>query len=106
MMKILFAGVMVLSFAQIARAENNTVANAYALCQVIDGTGLGSAPCDVSGWNQSVTAVLDMNSEEARSLCSQVATMVHQKGMTFDDGWTLQIQSPYSNGSSIAYCQL
>lgn len=87
-------------------AAADTVSNAYALCSVIDSTGLASAPCEVSGWNSSVTAVIDMNSGEARKLCSQIAGLMRQKGLSFDKGWTFQIQSPYSGGNSIAFCPL
>lgn len=87
-------------------AENRTVDFAYALCSVVDNTGLASAPCEVSGWNQSVTTTIDMNSGEARKLCAQVAGMMASKGAHFDRGWTFQIKSPYSGGNSIAYCNL
>jgi hypothetical protein len=87
-------------------AAADTVSNAFALCSVIDSTGMASAPCEVSGWNSSVTAVIDMNSGEARKLCSQIAGLMRQKGLSFDKGWTLQIKSPYSGENSIAFCPL
>jgi hypothetical protein len=73
---------------------------------MIDNTGLSSKPCEVSGWNQSVTATIDMNSGEARQLCPQITGLISQRGMVFSKGWTFQIVSPYSNGNSIAYCNL
>lgn len=79
---------------------------ACALCSVVDSTGLGSQPCEVSGWNSSVTATLDMSSSEARKVCAQVAALLKQKGISFDAGWTLQIRSPYSGDNTIAYCDL
>lgn len=89
-----------------ATAKTDSVSSAYALCSVVDGTGLASAPCEVSGWNQSVTATIDMTSGEARKLCVQVADMIRQKGATFDRGWTFQIKSPYSGDNAIAFCNL
>ncbi|MCA0000918.1 MULTISPECIES: hypothetical protein [unclassified Mesorhizobium] len=89
-----------------ALADDRTVNYAYALCSVVDNTGLGSSPCEVSGWGQSVTATLDMDSGEARNLCVQIAGLMASKGAHFDKGWTFQIKSPYSNGNSIAYCHL
>lgn len=87
-------------------AAADAVSSAYALCNVIDSTGLASAPCDVSGWNQSVTTVIDMNSGEARKLCTQIAGLMRERALSFDKGWTLQIKSPYSGGNSIAFCPL
>lgn len=84
----------------------DTVENAYALCRVIDGTGLSSSPCSVSGGQQAVTATIDMVSSEARKLCAQVAGLMREKRMHFDTGWRLQIKSPYSGSNTIAFCQL
>ncbi|MFC3207210.1 hypothetical protein [Aquamicrobium soli] len=100
------AALLCLSFSAPAVADNRTVDYAYALCSVVDNTGLASAPCEVSGWNQSVTATIDMNSGEARKLCTQVAGLMASKGAHFDSGWTFQIKSPYSGDNSIAYCNL
>lgn len=97
------AGVLV---AAPAAADEVSVKNAYLLCAFIDGTNLGSAPCEISGWNSSVTAVLDMSSGEARQLCAQIAGMMRDQGHRFQGGWTFQIKSPYSGGNSIAFCDL
>ncbi|WP_373413729.1 hypothetical protein [Ensifer aridi] len=86
--------------------SNGSVRSAYALCSVIDGTGMASAPCEVSGWGSSVTTTLDTSSGEARKLCGQVANLMRSKGLTFDSGWTFQIKSPYSGDNSIAFCNL
>jgi hypothetical protein len=101
-----FVLALLLGSAVPAAADDKSVNYAYALCSVIDGTGLASSPCEVSGWNSSVTATIDMTSSEARKLCGQVAGMMRQKGATFREGWTLQIKSPYSGGNSIAFCDL
>ncbi len=84
----------------------DSVAYAYALCNVIDNTGLTSAPCKVSGGSSAVIATIDMNSTEARGLCAKIADAVRQQGKSFDAGWTLQIRSPYSGEQSIAFCKL
>lgn len=87
-------------------AADKSVDYAYALCRVIDGTGLTAAPCDVSGWNQSITTVIDMTSGEARKLCAQMSAYIKKEGIQFREGWTLQIKSPYSGDNSIAYCNV
>lgn len=84
----------------------DTVGNAYALCHVIDGRGFSSAPCSVSGWQQAVTATVDMHAAEARKLCPRLAGMMREKNMRFDAGWRLEIKSPYSGSSTIAFCNL
>lgn len=89
-----------------ALAEDKSVDHAFFMCRLIDSTGMGSAPCEVSGWNQSVTANLDMTSSEARQLCQQVAGLMRDQGRSFGRNWTFQIVSPYSGGNSIAFCNL
>jgi len=86
--------------------ESTSVDNAYAVCQVIDGTGLASKPCEVSGWNSAVIATIDMSSVEARKLCPQIAGLLRDKSVRFKGEWTLQIRSPYSGDNSIAFCRL
>jgi hypothetical protein len=88
-----------------ALADNQSVSNAFALCKVIDGTGMTSKPCEVGGWTSTVNATVDMSSGEARKVCAQISGLMREKGLQFEGGWTLQIASPYSNGS-IAFCAL
>lgn len=89
-----------------ASAADKSVENAFALCQLIDNTGLASQPCEVSGWSSSVTATLDMTSGEARSLCPMISGLMKDRGLSFATRWTLQIKSPYSGENSIAFCNL
>lgn len=84
----------------------DAVSNAYALCRVIDGTGFSSAPCSVSGRQQAVTATVDMHAAEARKLCPRLAGLTREKSLRFDAGWKLEIKSPYSGSSTIAFCNL
>jgi hypothetical protein len=84
----------------------DTVSNAYALCRVIDGTGFSSAPCSVSGWQQAVTATLDMHASEAWKLCPRLAGLMREKNLRFEAGWKLEIKSPYSGSITIAFCSL
>lgn len=97
---------VIMTAAPTAATEDKSVQSAYALCSVIDGTGLASSPCEVSGWGSSVTATIDMTSSEARKLCSQISGEMRSRGVNFRKGWTLQIKSPYSGENSIAFCNL
>ena len=104
---VILAGMLPLAVsAAHADSVSSTVDSAYALCRVFDGTGLTSSPCEVSGWNSTVTAVVDMTASEARKLCPQIADLMRQKGTRFNNGWKLQIRSPYSGTNSIAFCNL
>ena len=89
-----------------AAKKPDSVSSAYALCRVIDGTGLASTPCEVSGRNSSVTATVDMIPSEARDLCPRLAAAANGEGLSFEDGWKLLIRSPYSGENSIAFCDL
>lgn len=87
-------------------AYADAVSNAFLLCALIDGSGLTSSPCEVSGWNSEVVATIDMSAGEARQLCPQLSNVMREKGYDFDGRWTLQIRSPYSGENSIAFCPL
>lgn len=91
--------------SQPAIAEDKSVDNAFYLCALIDNTGFSSAPCDVSGWGSKVIATIDTSGGEARKMCDGMAKLMRSQGRTFN-GWTLVIQSPFSNGTPIAYCSL
>lgn len=79
--------------------------DAFKLCKMIDGTGLTSSPCEVSGWGSSVTATIDMSASEARDLCSKMSGFTAAQGWKLS-GWMLNIRSPYSGDRNIAYCTL
>jgi hypothetical protein len=99
--------VTLISILVASPALSDAVDSAYVLCSVIDGTGLSSAPCEVSGWSGTITATIDMNSSEARKLCPQIAQAMHDRGKRFSGRqWTLQIKSPYSGENTIAFCNL
>lgn len=83
----------------------DSVGNAFAACGLIDGTGLTSAPCSVSG-SAEVIATIDMTGAEAREACPQLVAAISAKGLEFGPGWKLLIRSPYSGESSIAFCSL
>ncbi|TBC98934.1 hypothetical protein ELH24_09735 [Rhizobium ruizarguesonis] len=82
--------------------ESNT--NAFKMCKAIDGMGDATEPCRVSG--RTVIVVMPMNPVEAKKFCIGAASEMHKAGAKFEPGWTLQIKSPYSNGSNTAYCEL
>ena len=96
---------LVLFCATTARADDS-VENAFRLCAIADQTGLTSEPCAVDGWNSSVEITLDMSAGEARKTCSALSDYIRDQGITFRKGWMLKLYSPYSNGKTIAYCEL
>lgn len=98
--------IMAAMFLAAAPASAGTISSANALCRIIDGTGFSSAPCSVSGWHQTVTATVDMHAAEARKLCPRLAGLMREKRLSFDAGWKLEIRSPYSGSSTIAFCAL
>lgn len=85
-------------------ASADTVDNAYGFCSALDGTGLLSKPCEVSGWSQAIDVSIDTSSSEARKICAGIVAQASQVGAHFDKGWKVRIYSPYSNGNTIAQC--
>lgn len=77
---------------------------AFKMCRMFDSTHMESSPCSVGV--RTVTITVDMATDQAQALCTQVAGVETQLGLVFDPGWQLFINSPYSNGQSIAYCDL
>ena len=93
---------MIIGLSQASYAD--TVDNALKFCSALDGTGMLSKPCDVSGWNQSIDITMDAASSEARKICSGIVAQASQVGASFDRGWKVRIYSPYSDGNTIAQC--
>jgi hypothetical protein len=87
---------------QVAGAD--TVYNAFRFCSALDGTGLLSRPCKVSGWSQAFNVSSDTTSSDARDSCAGIVAQASQVGAHFDKGWKVRIYSPYSNGNTIAQC--
>lgn len=103
-MKFLVATTALIVSAAVAKADDVTSAN--YLCALLDSTGMTSAECELSPWNSAVTTSIDMESGEARKLCAKLSGYMREKGYTFERDWQLQIRSPYSGESSIAFCPL
>ena len=101
----IYAFAAVATFMAMPALAQDAVSNAFTLCRLIDGTGLTSSECKVSGLRSSVTTTIDMSATEARDLCFQISGYAVKNGLSFGD-WTLNIQSPFSNGNNIALCKL
>jgi len=117
------AGLLALSFShykgagvshpavETARADSSkTVDSAFKLCFVFDRSRVGSKPCEVSGWHQTVTVWMDMTPIQARLFCAQLPSEMVPGGqlgaanLAFDPGWRLQING--TNGGPLASCDL
>jgi hypothetical protein len=82
-----------------------SVASAYKLCAMFDATGLGSRPCQVDGFDVNVT--VDMVSNQARIFCAQIDKVEDKANLVFNSPrWRMNIYSPYSGDSTIAFCPL
>jgi len=94
-----------LSFSSFAYSDD--VDKAYAVCSVFDNTGMLSEPCEISGWNGSVDITLDTTGSEARKICQGVSKSLSKQGVYFTERqWKIRIYSPFSNGNTIAVCNL
>jgi hypothetical protein len=89
-----------------ADESEESVNNAFTVCQMLDSTGSLTEPCDVSGWNSSVIISVDASPGEARKLCPSIKKMLQNNNMKFGPGWTMKVTSPYSGDKAIATCPL
>lgn len=80
--------------------------NSSLLCRVIEKHPMNTESCSISVWDRTVTGTLDMTPADARLLCFLITNNMRSEGKTFDEGWKLQIRSPYSGDKNIAYCDL
>lgn len=104
-MRIVLTALLLTASLVPAQADTtSSTLDAFSFCRMMDRTGLQSQPCEVGAGE--VTITLDMTAEDARTACPQLAKSAKAKQLSFDRGWRLAVKSPYSNGSSIAYCKL
>lgn len=82
------------------------VMSAYAICDVMDATGVTTAPCHVDGGASSIVISAPVGVADARALCDEVVKMSRQRDFGFFGQWKFQIKSPYSGGEPIAWCAL
>lgn len=87
-------------------SPGESVDSASKICMAIDMAGIASKPCEVSGWNSSIQITIDVRSGEARDICHHLVNAASEKDWRFSRGWKIEIFSPYSNGNTIAYCNL
>lgn len=80
--------------------------NASIICKAADGLGMHSKPCEVSGWASSIDIHMDATAADARQICAGMRQTAISEGMEFGKGWQIRIFSPYSNGNTIAACNL
>ncbi|PWE56378.1 hypothetical protein DEM27_08230 [Metarhizobium album] len=91
--------------AVIATPESSIDA-AYLICAAVDASGIASKPCDVSGWNSAIQITMDVRGAEAKIICNQLSAAARKNGRVFQGGWKIEIYSPFSDGNTVAYCNL
>ncbi len=97
------AVVLIVTGGSVAHAMDDVEA-AYYICAVMDGSGVLSDECEVSGWDQSVTVSIDTTGSEARKMCAAVVEMMASKHDFTQTGWNLRIKSPYTGDNTLANC--
>lgn len=90
---------------QSAKRDLMPTQQARLMCRALDQTGLASAPCTYSGWNSTITITIDMAVGEARNLCQLMVKYSRDQKLGLS-GWRLEIRSPYSGSTSMAFCML
>jgi len=98
-----FSAVVMAAGLLAAPAYAGPVDNAFALCRVLDSTGMLSEKCSVSGLDAAVDIRVNMVPAEARDLCLKVGNSL---GGEFGGRWQMRIYSPYSGEHPIASCPL
>jgi hypothetical protein len=73
---------------------------------VCDGLKYNNDQCTVNSSNLTIDAIINTNSEEARSICFGIADTMPKYGVYFYGKWQLQIFSPSSGERPIAVCTL
>lgn len=85
---------------------DKTVLHASALCKAVDKSGIATTPCEISGWNSTITVTMVADDSTAHEFCDTATSFVRKGGYHFNAGWELHVVSPYSNGTPIARCDL
>lgn len=84
--------------------SSHPVDHAIHMCNAIDSTlkqmGYYSQSCDISGWDESITAVIPMSLVEANKLCKSIGPA--SKGIVTLSGWKFIIKSP--SGYTLTSC--
>lgn len=101
---IVFAAAVLL--ASMVPANADAVASAGLLCRVIDGAG-DLVPCKFSARHRTVSATIDVQDKDLRTVCFSMIMSLQQHSITFPGPqWTLLIRTPRSAGKVRVYCPL
>jgi hypothetical protein len=84
----------------------SSVASATRLCAIFDSMGTLSEKCKIAGYDFAVEISLDTSGAVATKICADAATNMAKAKLMFDPQWQLKIYSPFSNGKTIAVCNL
>ena len=93
---------MILS-VPIASADDSFKAN--MVCEGLNSTG-DVSKCVVNMSDSKVDAVINTNKVEADKICSGVAGVIANYGMSLNGNWLLRIFSPNSNKNPITVCSI
>lgn len=86
------------------RSAPDTLGTALHICAIVDASGISASPCDLSAWSRTVTITADVSGRQARAICKDIQVTAKKLGMPA--GWKAEIVSPFSNGKSLAFCDL
>ena len=87
--------------------EENSRLSAYRLCRIIDGAKASKHECEVDVEGLVVGAFASLTPRQAQDACEAAASISAQRGLHFDRGWILRIDTPPEAGQSVlAACDL
>lgn len=105
MRRVLLAACLILP-AGYASAGPDPVSSAKAVCKAADAK-LSTSPCLFSEADRTVTVSVDLSGQDARELCHTMQVSLMQEHIYFDgEPWRLNLKSPFSGESTIAFCEL
>jgi len=73
---------------------------------VCEGLSSNASKCVVNMSDSKVDAVINTNKVEADKICSGVAGVIANYGMSLNGNWLLRIFSPNSNKNPITVCSI
>lgn len=91
----------------VAQNQPDAVDYAYALCTTMKKTGdVTQCKVNITPHGNSVDATIDTSGEEAKKICTEVASEMAKKTRVFAGKWELRIFSPYGQEGPISACTL
>lgn len=86
--------------------SDKSAESAALLSKILDGNDALTQASEFSVEHRTVSIAIDGSEEDAKQFCPQIDAIVEQHGLSFSEGWVVEIASPSADYEITTSCPL